>query len=157
MKAYRMYPLVRAAWNTNSKEIKNNREQYFNDIAAYLRKKSPDFFRWHVAGDIPDIKYLVQMLHIANNFKGTKFLAFTKRHDLLKELQTDSLPANLTIVASMWPNWGTPPKDYPKAWMQDGTETRMPKDALVCPGNCGDCGACWNLRNLKKDVVFKKH
>jgi len=156
MKAYLQYPLVRKAWGINSKQVKDNRWQYFKDIATYLQKKKPDFFRWHVAGDVPDECYFMSMCDIAREFPETKFLAFTKRLDLLK-LMKEEIPANLTVVASMWPGWGTPPKNYPKAWMQDGTETRMPKDALVCPGNCGDCGACWNLRNLKKDVVFKKH
>lgn len=155
MKAYKMYPLVRKAWGINSDQIREDREQYFNDVAAYLRKKKPAFFRWHVAGDIPDMGYLQSMVTIALAFPETKFLAFTKGHDLLKNLPHGA--ANLTLVASMWPNWGKKPKGYPAAWMQDGTEKRVPKDALICPGACDGCGMCWNLKNLKKDVVFNKH
>jgi hypothetical protein len=157
MRFFRMYPPVKKAWTENSEQCQNDRSHYFADIREYLEKKNPDFFRWHVAGDIPDTGYFAGMISIAEKFPNTKFLAFTKRHDILSCFIKKSIPANLTVVASMWPGWGTAPKGYPRAWMQDGTEKRVPKDALVCPGNCGDCGACWNLKNLKKDVVFNKH
>jgi hypothetical protein len=157
MKAYRMYPKVRKAWDTNRKESKSNRTKYFADIRKFLAKKMPRFFRWHVAGDIPDEDYLSHMVNIAKTFPEVKFLAFTKRHDILKDWPAVEMPKNLSIVASMWPNWGSAPEGYPRAWMQDGTEKRVPENALECPGACHNCGACWNLKNLKRDVVFHKH
>lgn len=155
-KAFKQYPNVRKAWGINSDQIVNDRDGYFADVRDYIAQKSPDFFRWHIAGDIPDAGYLLQMCLIARDYPNTKFLAFSKQHELLTAFR-DKLPPNLTIVASMWPGWGTAPKGYPRAWMQDGTETRVPKSALMCPGTCHNCGACWNLKKLKKDVVFKKH
>ena len=157
MKFFRMYPSVKKAWTENSKQLQSNRDKYFDDVHAFLQKKLPRFFRWHVAGDIPDRDYLLRMIVLADIYPEIKFLAFTKRHDLLKDFHANDIPDNLSIVASMWPGWGTAPKGYQRAWMQDGTEKRVPENALECPGACHNCGACWNLKNLKRDVVFHKH
>jgi hypothetical protein len=161
MKAYRMYPLVRKAWDINTKEVATNREKYFADIRKFLAKKKPKYFRWHVAGDIPDVEYLGQMIQIAYEFRETKFLAFTKRHDIIEKYFGDDAPLNLEIVMSMWPGWGKATagkaQGFRRAWMQDGTETRVPKDAIECPGFCENCGMCWSLGKLGRDVVFNAH
>ena len=157
LKFFKMYPSVRKAWTENSKQVQTDRNHYLADIQEFLTKKAPRFFRWHVAGDIPDMPYFAAMIVIAEKFPNTKFLAFTKRHEMLDCISAKTLPKNLSVVASMWPKWGKAPKGYPRAWMQDGTETRVPKNALECPGACHNCGACWNLKNLKRDVVFHKH
>jgi hypothetical protein len=157
MKFFKMYPSVRKAWTENSEQLQRSRFHFFADIRDFLSKKMPRFFRWHVAGDIPDNDYLDRMVNVAKSFPEVKFLAFTKRHDILKDWPANKMPKNLSIVASMWPGWGTAPKGYQRAWMQDGTEKRVPENALECPGACHNCGACWNLKNLKRDVVFHKH
>jgi hypothetical protein len=68
---------------------------------------------------------------------------------------------NLSIVLSSWTNLTLPKRTaanwYPIAWFQDGTEKRISKDTIECFGNCEYCGMCWNLSNLKRDVVFYKH
>src|ERR1035437_875610 len=33
-------------------------------------------------------------------------------------------------------------------------ETRVPADAIACPGNCESCGMCYELERLGHDVVF---
>jgi hypothetical protein len=120
-KAYRCYPSAKAAWDANLAELRRNPTSYFASICTYLEAKQPEFFRWHVSGDIQDQQYL----------------------------------------DSMWPGWGN--ADAVKAqglsiaWMQDGTETRIPSDAMKCPGRCDTCGACWGLAKRGIDVVFKKH
>jgi hypothetical protein len=159
MKAYRMYPLVRKAWDTNTKQaLGKDRVKYFEDVRKFIAKKSPKFFRWHVAGDIPDEGYLYQMVAIAKTFPETKFLAFTKRHDILNNWPAAEMPDNLEVVMSMWPKWGDAEiKGFRRAWMQDGTETRVPADAIECPGFCENCGMCWSLGKLGRDVVFNVH
>ena len=67
-----------------------------------------------------------------------------------------NLPNNLTIVISVWPGLRIPNSKLPKAFMQDGTENRI-NNAIECPGNCENCGMCWNLSKLGKNVVFNKH
>ena len=48
-------------------------------------------------------------------------------------------------------------KHYRCAWCDDGEETRIPADAIECPGNCNECRVCWYLSKLDKDTKFKKH
>lgn len=154
-KLYAMYRSARASWKGNSLLARANPDAYFGAIDAYLERKRPRFFRWHVAGDILSQDYLAHMVDIARNHPDTKFLAFTKRHDL----DYAAMPANLQVVFSMWPGLEKPaaPKGVRYAWMQDGTETRVPKTAVDCPGLCEDCGMCWSLGKIRRDVVFHKH
>jgi hypothetical protein len=152
-KAYRQYPEVRSCWGRNLKAARKARDKYFAGIDEYLTRHTPKFFRWHVAGDILDQDYLRRMFSIARKHPKTRFLAFTKNHSL----RFNGRPRNLTIVLSMWPKWGNTRKKLPRAWYQDGTETRIPDGAIECPGRCDNCGMCWQLPRLGKDVVFHKH
>ena len=62
------------------------------------------------------------------------------------------------ILFSAWPGMAfLNPQGHRVAWMQDGTETRVPADAIACPGNCESCGMCYELERLGHDVVFHKH
>jgi len=151
-KACRLYPTVKAARTRNWKAASKRRAEYFAGIRQYLQRYSPKYFRWHVGGDIPDAGYYREMCRIAREFPNTKFMAFTKNHGL----DFRGRPANLAIVFSMWPRWGDSKKRMPRAWMQDGTETRIPADAVECSGQCDHCGVCWNLKP-GQNVFFHKH
>jgi hypothetical protein len=157
MKSYRMYPSVRKAWDANLDAYESDSEGYFEAINKYLAKHKPSMFRWHVAGDIPGDAYLAYMLEIADLHPGVKFLAFTKRHDLITDSVCRIIPSNLSIILSMWPGMPVPDSPLPRAWMQDGTETRVPDDAIPCHGHCDSCGMCWSLASIGRDVVFSKH
>lgn len=159
LKAYRMYPNVKTAWNDNLEMVQNNYTQYWTDIADYLssKRKPVPFFRWHVSGDIIDTEYLYEMCAIATMFPDTTFLAFTKQYDIVNSYPYD-IPDNLTIIFSAWPGLEMDnPNNYPVAWYQDGTETRIPAEHLRCPGNCETCGMCFNIKKTGLDVVFNKH
>lgn len=156
MKAYKQYPNVRKAWDFNLKQAKTNRSAYFGSLVKYLTKKKPRMFRWHVAGDILDQNYLDWMDKIADMFPNTKFLAFTK----MFKLDYSKAPDNLSIVWSAWPGMPMPERKTGVAgiaWMQNGSETRIPDNAIECSGNCEDCGMFWSLRDLGRDVYFHKH
>jgi hypothetical protein len=125
-----------------------------------LAKSKPAFFRWHVGGDILSTDYLRRMCEIAESNPKTLFLAFTKAHSIVNQYETDGerIPINLAVIFSAWPGMGFEnPHGHRIAWMQDGTETRVPKDALRCFGNCEQCGMCFELPRLGLDVVFPKH
>ena len=47
--------------------------------------------------------------------------------------------------------------DIESVGTEDGSEVRVPKDAIECPGNCESCGMCYELDRLGRDVVFHKH
>ena len=159
MKAFRMYPAVRVAWNSNLKHYESNPDAYFNDIHEWLqRKKKPcRFFRWHVSGDILNHGYYQGMCSIARSNPDTIFLAFTKQYSIVNS-SIQVIPNNQTIVFSAWPGFPIDnPFDFPIAYMQDGTETRVNGDELTCPGNCETCGMCWQLPKIGRNVVFNIH
>lgn len=155
MGSYRLRQNVRTAWDDNYNFWASDPIGFFTAIDKYLAstKRPIKFFRWHVGGDIPSQRYLNSMCGIARDFDNIKFLAFTKNHLLDFSL----IPDNLTIIASMWVKWGNANVPLRKAWYQDGTETRIPSNALECHGNCETCGLCWNLPSIGRDVVFYKH
>jgi hypothetical protein len=99
------------------------------------------------------------MCRIAAANPSTHFLAFTKNFDVVNRFEDRrAVPSNLVIVFSAWPRMNfLNPHGHRVAWMQDGTETRVPKDAIGCPGNCETCGLCYELSRIGRDVVFQKH
>lgn len=154
-KAYRMFPSVRAAWDENTRIAELDLSRFMDAVRKYLDDYKPRFFRWHVAGDIPSPPYYTQMRALARAFPETHFLCFTKRYGYVLGTPRES---NLQVVFSMWPGYGPTRRNrFPRAWMQDGTETRVPATALECPGNCESCGMCWHLDQIGRDVVFHKH
>ena len=155
LKSYKQYPNVRKNWDDNLKAYKTDPDAYFRAIDAWFDKHHPKFFRWHVAGDIVDKGYLAGMLEVARDNPNVKFLAFTKRGDLIPSY----IPGNLQLIYSCWPATPIPTraKKLRKAWVQDGTESRVPSDAIECPGDCEHCGLCFQLGKIGKDVVFHKH
>jgi hypothetical protein len=164
-KAWVQYPNVRKAWTENLIHFMMEPDNYFADIQRYLWKHKPKRFRWHVAGDIPNQAYLNYMGVLARLNRLTNFLCFTKRY----ELSYSKLPKNLSIVISAWPGYAiinvpwtaecyTDPGGFlPIAWCQDGSETRIPQNAIACPGSCDACNLCWVLRGMGKHVWFHKH
>lgn len=157
-KAYQMHPQTRKAWGNNLVMMTGlSRGIVFIEICQYLRKHKPEFFRWHVSGGILDPEHFHSVVSIGITHPDTKFLLFTKQHDFVNDYKNE-IPENLSVVFSAWP--GMPldnPKGFPVAWCQDGTEDRVPADALSCPGMCDSCGMCWSLRDIGKDVVFNLH
>ena len=153
-KSYRLYPTVKNAWDHNWDLYNSDPDKYFSGIDSYLLNKQPMFFRWHVSGDIPNSYYLKMMVKLSKDYKGTRFLAFTKQYELFKGVK---IPKNLSIVFSAWPGYDMPKQNrFPVAYMQDGTETRV-HNTIECPGNCESCGMCWSLKDIGKNVVFNKH
>ena len=155
LKSFRIYPSVRQAYNKNLDTFKRSPKEYFNAIDAWLKIKGPSIFRFHVAGDIPNLTYLSGMIQIAKNNPEIKFLAFSKRYDIITAAAY--IPENLSIIASAWTGLEMPKHSFPIAWLNDGIENRIPKDAIECHGNCETCGMCWELKTIKRDVYFNKH
>jgi hypothetical protein len=147
---------VEQGWSLNWYHYQTCPRNYFDAITEFLREKARRYFRWHVSGDIVDSDYWQGMLRVASALPETRFLCFTKRHDLVRKSRV--IPGNLTVVASMWPGWGTPPRKFPRAWCRHPKQPdpRIPKTAKRCPGHCDTCHKCWNLAP-KDDVVFELH
>jgi hypothetical protein len=152
-KAYRLYPNVKKVWDTNWELWSTNPVDYFGQLQAWLFKHKPEWFRFHVSGDIPDRRYWESLNYTATLFLETKFMLFTKRFDL----EFGYIPPSLSVVLSMWPGQAIPEHldHLPKAWCLP--DDRAPASALLCPGNCESCGACWSLAQRGQDVAFKLH
>jgi hypothetical protein len=144
---------VKNAWTENTKLAMENMNEYFEQIKQYLNKKKSKYFRFHVAGDFPSQEYLNATIKLAREHPNTRFLAFTKKYSY----HYRAIPDNYSIIFSVWPSFPYKKKGFPLAFMQDGTETRIPKNTVECPGNCEHCGMCWNLKKLNMNVVFHKH
>jgi hypothetical protein len=159
LKAYRMYPATRKAWSRSERIARRDPDLYFMQIAARVALAKPRLFRWHVAGDILSADYLRGMARVAEENPDTHFLAFTKAFDIVNCYEDrHALPSNLVIIFSAWPGMEFDnPDRHCVAWMQDGTENRVPESAIECPGNCETCGLCYELPKLGRDVMFHKH
>jgi Gene product 88 len=159
LKSLRLYPQTRKAWAKNGRIAKTNPRSYFSQIANSIAERKPRRFRWHVAGDILNVDYLRRMCTIAAQNPSTQFLVFTKAFHIVNAYEnTGALPGNLAVIFSAWPGMRIDnPHGHRIAWMQDGTENRVPQNVIECPGNCEHCGICFRLPKLRRDVVFHKH
>ncbi len=175
LKAWRQYSRTRAAWKMNSKAFRNDPHEAVLQVSRQLdrMRTAPRFFRIHVAGDFLDQNHLDAWNDMVNCHPHTRFLAFTKMHNL----NFSNLSDNLQVVLSMFPTMPLPnvysgsreesPEAtharaaLPKAWVtHDKTgniEKRIPGTALECPGYCDTCGACWDLNKRNYDVFFHNH
>ena len=155
LKAYRQYHSVRKAWKDNSKAFRRNMPKAFLELDTWFhsKRKPPRFFRIHVAGDFLNQEHVDRWVQFAQLWPNTKFLAFTKMHDL----DYSSIPDNMVVVLSQWPTLPETTNGMPRAWVQDGYEDRIPYDAIECPGFCESCAMCWNLHKLGVDVYFNLH
>ena len=158
-KIERLRPIVRESYAENlmyAKDYPEMLESYLN--VFFSLPAAPRFFRLHISGDFFSTEYFEMWMRIISSHPGTRFLAFTKQERVVKPY-VNQLPKNFSLVWSAWPGVDLP--DFvregkiPVAWMQDGTETRIPEDAVHCPGHCDQCAKCWALNG--RDTVFKKH
>jgi hypothetical protein len=164
MKFYKLRKEVKRSWDGNWAALEQNRGAYFEAVSQAISRHQPRLFRWHSAGDIPDVNYWYRMHRLAVQHPGTKFMAFTKAYDTLAwaRLYGDqTLPGNLTVLLSGWPGMETPQalkQVYPTAWMNDPKkpDPNIPVDAIPCSGKCETCGVCWALRP-GQSVVFDRH
>ena len=143
LKAYRMYPSTKKAWDDNFKEAEKRSDVFFKEIENYLDKKRPKYFRIHVSGDFFSQAYLNGWKELAKNHPGTKFLAFTKAF----KLDYTGVPDNLQIVWSVFPGMssGEVPLYGPRAYAGNTGISRNKERVLDCNGDCEHCGICWNL------------
>lgn len=177
MKSFRLYPSVRDAYEKNLNTATNNPEKYFELIQSYIDIKKPSYFRFHVAGDIPNAEYFEHMVALAKRNPNVKFLCYTKKYDIplgkhlnffakIKNMIKCRIPKNFSVVLSSWPNTKLPKLNripignskmrFPIAFFDDGTDSRI-TNTLTCPGSCENCKICYDLKGLGKNVKFIKH
>jgi len=154
LKRYQQYPTVRNAWNRNLELAANRLPLFFDDVCTFVANKKPRFFRYHVSGDIPCQGYLYRMTRIARIHKKTRFLCFTKKY----ELDFSKAPKNLSIIFSIWPGLKKPRiKRGVSGFAYLSCDSRKPVDSILCPGNCENCGMCFDIAKVGKPVCFDLH
>ena len=140
---------------------KRNPEAFFEQISYELDMTPFKFFRWHASGDIVDAKYLELMCKLARRHKGTRFLCYTKKYELVNEyLEHHRKPSNLVLCLSNWGQWKPEnPHNLPTSYVDFGKgDEGIPEFAYPCSGNCGECKGthCWFM-HYGDSVCFHKH
>ena len=157
----RLRPAVREAYQHNLQVLRCLPDTYWREVEASIMMSR--FFRFHVAGDIPDFEYLVRMVNIARRNQHCQILCFTKKYDIVNRyLDEYGFPDNLHIILSAWRGLQMDnPHHLPEAHVRykDGTTTAS-DSAKECGGNCTECaiteGGCWILGHGDQ-VVFNEH
>lgn len=161
-KLERLRPAVRNAYQHNLEVWIKDPETYWREVEASIMMSR--FFRFHVSGDIPSFKYLINMVEIARRQPHCEILCFTKKYNLVNEFieQGGELPGNLHMIFSGWVGLEMAnPFSLPEAHVRyrDGSTTAC-EDAIECGGNCTECalteGGCWNLQRGQQ-VIFNEH
>ena len=121
------------------------------------------YFRYHSAGDIIDEKYLKGMVKIARLHPEVRFLAYTKKYELVNSYMDKGyrIPKNLKLLFSNWTKEFKIENPYhrPMTYVDFGNDTNQElptKKAFKCPGSCSNCKKCWTLKNTES-IIFKKH
>ena len=104
-KLCRLRPAVRNAYERNFDLYRQNPDQYFRELSAYMTISS--FFRMHVSGDVPDPDYFARLVKVARQNKGCSVLMFTKQYKIVNDYITGGgkIPRNLKIIFSDWGDW----------------------------------------------------
>lgn len=150
-----------SAWAENTVLAKRDLLRLEYALVEYLgaNRAAIKLFRVHSSGDFFSVDYARMWYDIAKFFTDIRFLAFTKQWDIVRDVPFYELD-NFSLVLSGWTGIVIP-EDlrvyYRCAWCDDGAETRVPDDAMLCPGACESCGMCWYLKELGRDTKFIKH
>ena len=159
-KLCRIYPSVKKAYQNNLDVLNTSWPEYWRQVREAVSMTK--YFRFHVAGDIPNAGYFKEMIITALKNPDTQILAFTKQYDIVNNYIDifGELPENLHIILSEWgeqkPN---NPHDLPtSAVIFKGTEPA--ENWKICGGNCTECACrgvgCWELKK-GETIAFYEH
>lgn len=168
MKGTQQLCQVQAAYYRNYRLYNSDAGDFFEQVEFIIRHNPLPLFRWHDAGEFVDDAYFRGTVEIAKKFPEIKFLAYTKKYELVNDFldEGNELPDNYTIRFSMWDkNWPVPnPYNLPVAYVDfkdSSLNPEFPKKVSLCPSQtdenvtCSMCRKCWN-KNIKA-VKFFQH
>lgn len=140
-------------------------EKAFADLDKWLTRHKPAFFRVHASGDFAitingdPLEYGRVWYRLAELHPETHFLAFTKSYHVAREIPFDTL-GNFELVLSEWTDELTAPDDLKKRYRTSRAVRELSDarpDEIICPGSCEDCGMCWTLSAINRNVAFEIH
>lgn len=153
---------AKMAYERNLSILENNASYFWGEVNKALKVNR--FFRFNVAGDIPNYEYIKNLVKVVKNNPHCEVLIFSKQWDIVNKYMkyNKSLPENLHMVFSGWVGLNIRnPYNFPEAHVifKDGT-TSAKSGAKYCSGNCFECavncGGCWSLKNGEQ-VLFREH
>lgn len=137
----------------NTSIFKRSRNKYFFDIAIYLLKHRPEYFRVHVGGDMVDRDELERWYKIAEAFPGTKFWTYSKTW----WVYDGARPANFGVMLSPWEGMTVNnPGGLPEFRVVRPGDT-APAGAWTCPGACAVCIAAGRGCPVGETTYAKLH
>lgn len=148
---FRMYPVVREQWQHNLNVYLEDAENYFFLLKEFIVSNEVPYFRFHIGGDCPDKKYADLVLKISREIPKVNFMIFTKRYDYF----TEDIPANLSVILSMWPYIKEPQSGLRKSWIRGDLRANGRK-LYECRGICEECLYCYSSEN-KFDILLVPH
>lgn len=161
-KLCRIYPTVKNAYQNNLDILNDDWREYWRQVRDAVSVTK--YFRFHVAGDIPNAAYFKEMVITARMYPDTQILVFTKQYDIVNhyiDVFGYLIPDNLHIILSEWGDgWAVPnPHGLPTSAVIFKGE--LPRDDWkICGGNCTECACrgvgCWELKN-GETIAFYEH
>lgn len=154
-----LFPSVKTSLKNNLAAYKSNPKLFFDTVIVNTALYR--VVRWHSSGDIVDMPYFEGMCRVARTNKGTEYLCFTKKFELVNEYiaAKHRIPKNLHIVFSAWEGFVPEnPNNFPVTYVRakGWDNSYIPEDAFRCAGECPNCLACWKLKK-GQSVYFDKH
>lgn len=158
-KGHFVFKSVKQCYAENLNTFLTNPQQAEKDILSQLPLIG--YSRLHASGDFVDEEYFKMIIRIAKKAKHVKFMAFSKRYDMINNYiaQGNKIPSNLKIIFSGWYGGWTfdNPYNLSVAYVYNPKENNeIPKNAKICKGKCQQCFICWNLKK-GESVRFEKH
>lgn len=122
-------------------------DNWVDDMAEIINRKSNGFHRWHDSGDLQDQDHLDKIVAIARKTPNVQHWLPTKEYHLIKS-QIKDMPENLVVRVSA-PMKGKQIKGFDNTSMVIEKNQETPDNVYECPaptqgGKCGDCRACWD-------------
>lgn len=160
-KGHFLFKSVRDSLLKNWEQLQEDKEGFWREVEGAIM--SSPFFRFHVAGDIPDADYCHRIFEVAQRNPHCEILIFTKKYDLCNaELAAGLCPSNLHLIYSGWKGIEMRnPYHMPEAHVleKDGSTTAR-DGAKYCGGKCTECYAqkcgCFKLA-YGEQVLFRRH
>jgi hypothetical protein len=139
---------------------KLNNPRWIEAMAFLINKvEKSGFFRWHDSGDLQSVEHLARIAEVCRLTPNVQHWLPTREYGMVRKyMETNIVPANLTIRLSAFMVDGAPPTGIAK--LLGLVTSGVSPTGFTCPssqqkGKCLDCRACWS-----KDVAnvnYKKH